>query len=73
MCLKNCVFVGTLVPRKCEANEIGKCKHRICQPCWWNKDFGFCRENISHSCPGCVKGLPYTDSIVIDIIDLTNE
>jgi hypothetical protein len=65
-------FVDTLVPRKCEANERGKSKHRICQTCWWDKDFGFCRENIPHFCPGCVNDLPYPESIIIDIIDLTN-
>jgi hypothetical protein len=71
MCLKKIGIHGSLIPLKCQVNERGKIKHRICQSCWWSKDFGFGRENISHSCPGCVNGLPYPDTFVTCTIDLT--
>jgi len=73
MCLKKFGINSCLIPLKCEVNKKGKVKHRICQICWWNKDFGFGRENISHLCPGCVNNLPYPETIIIDTIDLTSD
>ena len=50
----------TLVPRECLMSH-GKAAHRICQDCWWDPNIGFAREEASHKCPGCQKGLPLTE------------
>jgi hypothetical protein len=39
----------------------GKAAHRICQDCWWDQNIGFAREEGTHRCPGCQKGLPLTE------------
>lgn len=36
-------------------NKYNKRAHRICSECWWNK---FAKEDVKHTCPGCVRGLP---------------
>ena len=64
---------NTLVPRECLIAH-GKAAHRICQNCWWDQDIGFAREEASHRCPGCQKGLPLTEykkeaPIFIDLTD----
>lgn len=50
---------NTLVPRECLI-KYGNEAHRICQNCWWDPEKGFAREDASHKCPGCQKGLLLT-------------
>lgn len=59
MCERTVNKTDTLVPSECSIKN-GKVAHRICSDCWWDKDRGFAREEVSHKCPGCVKGLPLT-------------
>ena len=59
MCEKNVNKYNTFVPLEC-LNKHGKTAHRICCFCWWDQEKGFAREDISHECPGCIKGLPLT-------------
>jgi hypothetical protein len=74
MCEKMVDKKNTLVPREC-LNKNYNAAHRICQDCWWDEKKGFAREDISHKCPGCIKGLPLTyvkkESPVL--IDLTED
>ena len=70
MCEKMVEKENTFVPREC-LNKYGKAAHRICNDCWWNE---FALEGTSHSCPGCVKGLPLTfvkkePAVLIDLTD----
>ena len=52
--------------------------HRICKGCWWptksNPNSGFAREDGTHGCPGCKKGLPPNPPLkrpeVTEIIEL---
>jgi hypothetical protein len=64
----------TLIPRECLVKH-GKGAHRICQDCWWNAKTGFAREDASHECPGCKKGIPLTDYVKEKpiFVDLTND
>jgi hypothetical protein len=62
MCEKNKPRDNTLVPVECLIKHREKA-HRICESCWWNPDAGFARENASHKCPGCKKGLPLTEPL----------
>ncbi len=32
--------------------------HKICEECWWDPQIGFAREDDTHRCPGCKRGLP---------------
>ena len=59
VCEKNVDLSFALIPRKC-LSRYGYNAHRICEKCWWGneKNTGFADENVSHKCPGCVKGLP---------------
>jgi hypothetical protein len=59
MCEKMVNNDDTFVPVRC-LNQYGRSAHRICSKCWWDKKKGFAREDISHECPGCRKGLPLT-------------
>ncbi len=64
---------NTLIPRECLI-KYGKGAHRICQDCWWDPKSGFSREDASHKCPGCEKGLPLTEfkketPIFVDLTD----
>lgn len=74
MCEKKVNKDNTLVPRECLI-KYGKAAHRICQDCWWNPTIGFAREDVSHKCPGCIKGLPLTEFKKSEpiFIDLTEE
>lgn len=74
MCEKLVNKDDTLVPNECLIKN-GKVAHRICQPCWWDPDTGFAREESSHKCPGCVKGLPLTPYVKETpiTIDLTED
>ena len=60
-----------LVPSDCLI-KYGKIAHRICSECWWSK---FAIEDISHKCPGCIKGLLLTKykKEIITFIDLSEE
>ena len=60
MCERTVKKDDTLVPRECLI-KYGKTAHRICQDCWWDPNIGFAREDASHKCPGCQKGLPLTE------------
>jgi hypothetical protein len=64
----------TMSPSGCLMKH-GEGAHRICQDCWWNPEKGFGRENASHECPGCLKGLPLTPFEKKDygVIDLTDD
>jgi hypothetical protein len=59
----------TFIPRKCLTKNMQKA-HRICENCWWNE---FAEENATHSCPGCVKGLPLTENKQPSFVDLTDD
>ena len=60
-----------LVPRECLIKYGKERAHKICQDCWWEK---FAKENASHKCPGCIKGLPIpSDPDAGKIIDLTGD
>jgi len=77
MCSKDTQNEVLLIPLAC-LNLHGQKSHRICQECWWNKETGFARENGSHCCPGCEKGLPLTKvnsitNVTREVIDLTGE
>lgn len=65
---------NTLVPNTCLLKH-GKRAHRICKDCWWNPTTGFGREDASHKCPGCEKGLPLIPYEVPEpvYIDLTQD
>lgn len=52
---------NTLIPRECLMKHGEKAAHRICFDCWWDPVEGFAREDASHKCPGCQKGLPLTE------------
>lgn len=58
-CEKKVDLSIALIPRKC-LTRYGYNAHRICDKCWWGDETktGFADENVSHKCPGCVKGLP---------------
>lgn len=60
MCEKNVNIKDTLIPRECLIKHGSKAAHRICQDCWWDPKIGFAREDVSHKCPGCIKGIPLT-------------
>jgi hypothetical protein len=73
MCEKMVNKDKTLVPSECLLKH-GKSAHRICDECWWDPNIGFARENASHRCPGCIKGLPLTKytkepPIIIELSD----
>jgi hypothetical protein len=75
MCGKSVSIKKSLVPIECLIKHGNKA-HRICQECWWDSESGFARENTSHKCPGCKKGLPLTIveptlGKIKDIVDLT--
>ena len=76
MCEKTVAVDGSLRPRAC-LEKHGSASHRICQDCWWNNEYGFAREGVSHECPGCKKGLPLTlvkpSTKVTAVIDLTDD
>ena len=76
MCEKPVAVDGSLQPRAC-LEKHGSASHRICQDCWWNNEYGFAREGVSHECPGCKKGLPLTlvkpSTKVNTVIDLTDD
>lgn len=65
----------TMIPRECLTKYGYKVAHRICKDCWWDPETGFAREEGSHKCPGCIKGLPLTPSKKESpvFIDLTEE
>lgn len=44
-------------PLECLQNNFDRA-HKICKDCWWDPKIGFARENASHGCPGCKRGLP---------------
>jgi hypothetical protein len=72
----NCCICGIkiriedgLVPAKCYTKNGAIRGHRICKKCWFNE---FAKESDTHSCPGCVKGLPLNGppidtSVVVDL------
>ncbi len=73
MCERTVNKDDTLIPREC-LMKYGKAAHRICKDCWWNPETGFAREEASHKCPGCQKGLPLTEykkepPILVDLTD----
>ena len=72
MCEKMINKKNTLSPREC-LNEHGPGAHRICQECWWDPEKGFASEDVSHKCPGCIKGLPLTpysrETIFMDLTE----
>jgi len=73
MCEKMVNKDDTMAPSACLLKHK-KAAHRICQDCWWDPDTGFGKENASHKCPGCVKGLPLTPyKKEPDVIDLTED
>jgi len=53
-----------LIPSDCLLKQAkknqGERAHRVCQQCWWGttENPGFVKEDASHKCPGCQKGLP---------------
>jgi hypothetical protein len=67
MCEKNKLISDTFVPQSCFRKNLHKA-HRICVDCWWSK---FAKEDVTHACPGCKKGLPLNNYIseVIEISD----
>jgi hypothetical protein len=65
MCNKNTTLESSLVPMSC-LKRYGKKAHRICKDCWWDEDYGFAREGISHGCPGCKKGLPLNTQLMTE-------
>ena len=76
ICNKNIKIKDGLIPNKCLI-ENGRLKaHRICHNCWWTPG-GFATEGLSHKCPGCEKGLPFTTFKPIEqnneVIDLTSD
>jgi hypothetical protein len=71
MCEKNVTKDKTLIPRECLMKH-GMSAHRICKDCWWDTEAGFAREDASHKCPGCIKGLPLSEKEQ-SIIDLTED
>jgi len=71
MCERTVNKTGTLVPSKCSIQN-SQAAHRICSDCWWDEHRGFAREEASHECPGCVKGLPLT-KYEKGVIDLTKD
>ena len=75
MCVKNVYKDNAFIPSECLMNYGDKAAHRICVDCWWNPELGFAREDRSHRCPGCIKGLPLTEhkKEAIIVIDLTED
>jgi hypothetical protein len=71
ICEKNVNKDNTFAPLQC-LNKYGRATHRVCSECWWDK---FAIEDISHECPGCIKGLPLTrvEKEPPIVIDLTKE
>ena len=57
VCGKETNINESLIPGAC-SRIYGSKAHRMCPECWWNPENGFARENSSHACPGCEKGLP---------------
>jgi hypothetical protein len=58
------------IPSEC-LMKYGKIRsHKICDDCWWNT---FAKEGISHSCPGCKRGLPLHGPPPPKFIDLTED
>jgi hypothetical protein len=75
MCERMVDKKNTLIPRECLMKYGQNEAHRICQDCWWDPTIGFARENASHRCPGCQKGLPLTEykKEAPILVDLTEE
>jgi hypothetical protein len=74
MCERMVKKNDTLIPRECLIKYGKNEAHRICQDCWWDPTIGFAREDASHKCPGCQKGLPLTEykkgpPIFVDLTD----
>lgn len=63
---------NTLIPRECLMKYGKKSAHKICPDCWWDPIEGFAREEGSHECPGCKKGLPLPEEPEY-FIDLTED
>lgn len=64
-----------LIPRVCLVKHGINRAHRICRDCWLNLKTGFARENASHECPGCIKGIPLTEYKKMPpvVVDLTED
>jgi hypothetical protein len=71
MCENKINKADTLIPRECLA-KYGSRAHRICKDCWWDPEKGFAREDASHKCPGCIKGIPLEQQKKI-FVDLTED
>lgn len=71
ICEKNVNKDNTFVPLEC-VNKYGSAAHRVCKECWWDQ---FAREEVSHKCPGCQKGLPLThlEKEPLIVVDLTED
>ena len=71
ICNNNTNITDSFAPSKCFQLHMDKA-HRICNNCWWNV---FSKEGTNHSCPGCNKNLPLTNTKknnnYDDVIDLT--
>jgi len=74
VCGNNENIIDTLAPSACKIKH-GLRAHRICQECWWNPKTGFGKEDSSHKCPGCEKGLPLTNIKLPEpiLMDLTED
>ena len=63
---------STFISMECLISYGEKIAHRICFICWWDMEFGFALENVSHKCPGCLKKIPFSlheesEPIMIDL------